>query len=165
MKLQTIASVLALGVALTASQARAAELARDGAPASPISNSVYIPAGSAILFVAGQVAPRLNPDAPAGVAPDYGDTKTQSMAVFQRLQASLKAKGMDMGDIAMMRVYLVADPAKGNVMDSAGMNEAYRTFFGTAAQPNKPARITVQVARLGGPGVMVEIEAQAAKAP
>ena len=44
------------------------------------------------------------------------------------------------------------------------MNEAYRQFFGTAAQPNRPARMTTQVPKLAGP-FLVEIEVQAAKAP
>ena len=48
-------------------------------------------------------------------------------------------------------------------MDSPGMNEAYRTFFGTPEQPNKPARATVQVAALGSPTTLVEIEVQAVK--
>jgi enamine deaminase RidA (YjgF/YER057c/UK114 family) len=43
------------------------------------------------------------------------------------------------------------------------MNEAYRQFFGTPEQPNKPARVTVQVAALGSPATLVEISLQAAK--
>jgi enamine deaminase RidA (YjgF/YER057c/UK114 family) len=63
----------------------------------------------------------------------------------------------------MMRVLLVGDPAKGGKMDFAGMMEGYNQFYGTAAQPNKTARITSQVAALVAPGMMVEIEVQAAK--
>jgi enamine deaminase RidA (YjgF/YER057c/UK114 family) len=48
-------------------------------------------------------------------------------------------------------------------MDFDGMMKAYRKFFGTAEQPNKPARVTMQVAALVGPGMMCEIEVQAAK--
>jgi enamine deaminase RidA (YjgF/YER057c/UK114 family) len=64
-----------------------------------------------------------------------------------------------------MRISLVGDPAKGGRMDFAGMMEAYNQFFGTPAQPNKPARITVQVAALAAPGMLAEIEVQAAKPP
>ena len=46
----------------------------------------------------------------------------------------------------------------------AGMNQAYRTFFGTAENPELVARTTVQVAALGAPHFLVEIEATAAKA-
>ena len=42
------------------------------------------------------------------------------------------------------------------------MMSAYREFFGTAAQPNRPARSTMQVAGLVDPGWLVEIEVTAA---
>jgi enamine deaminase RidA (YjgF/YER057c/UK114 family) len=48
-------------------------------------------------------------------------------------------------------------------MDFAGMMEGYNQFYGPLK--NKPARITSQVASLVRPGMMVEIEVQAAKAP
>ena len=43
------------------------------------------------------------------------------------------------------------------------MNAAYAKFFGTAGQPNKPARSTVQVAALVAAGAVVEIEVQAVR--
>ena len=43
------------------------------------------------------------------------------------------------------------------------MNTAFKTFFGTASEPNKPSRVTVQVAGLAAPGSLVEIELTAAK--
>jgi enamine deaminase RidA (YjgF/YER057c/UK114 family) len=51
----------------------------------------------------------------------------------------------------------------GNKMDFAGMMSAYTQFFGTATQPNKPARSTVQVAALAAAGALVEIEVIAAR--
>ena len=42
-------------------------------------------------------------------------------------------------------------------MDVDGMNAAYALFFGTPQQPNRPARATVQVAGLIGPGGLVEM--------
>jgi enamine deaminase RidA (YjgF/YER057c/UK114 family) len=62
-----------------------------------------------------------------------------------------------------MRVLLVGDPAKDGKMDFMGMMEGYKTYFGTAAQPNKPARITSQISALVADGMLVEIEVQAAK--
>jgi enamine deaminase RidA (YjgF/YER057c/UK114 family) len=41
--------------------------------------------------------------------------------------------------------------------------EGYKTYFGTAAQPNKPSRITSQITSLVQDGMLVEIEVQAAK--
>jgi enamine deaminase RidA (YjgF/YER057c/UK114 family) len=40
---------------------------------------------------------------------------------------------------------------------------AYSQFFGTAQQPNLPARSTVQVAGLASPGLLVEVEVTLAK--
>jgi enamine deaminase RidA (YjgF/YER057c/UK114 family) len=48
-------------------------------------------------------------------------------------------------------------------MDFAGMMRAYREFFGTKSQPNKPARSTMQVAGLVDAGWLVEIEVTATK--
>ena len=43
------------------------------------------------------------------------------------------------------------------------MNKVWATEFGTAAQPNKPARATVVVKQLVLPGALLEIEFTAAK--
>jgi enamine deaminase RidA (YjgF/YER057c/UK114 family) len=43
-------------------------------------------------------------------------------------------------------------------MDFLGFMEAYTQYFGTAEQPNLPARSAVQVAGLVNPGMLVEIE-------
>ena len=67
-----------------------------------------------------------------------------------------------MGDVVMMRVYMAVDPAS-NKLDFAGMNAAYNKFFGTADQPNKPARSTVQVAALVAAGASLEVEIQATR--
>jgi 2-iminobutanoate/2-iminopropanoate deaminase len=85
-----------------------------------------------------------------------GDTRAQTTDIFKQFEAALKEQGLAMGDVVQMRVYLVADPA--GKLDFAGMNDAYQEFFGTAAQPNKPARVTVQVAALVVPKALVEIE-------
>ena len=60
--------------------------------------------------------------------------------------------------------FLVGDPAKNGEIDLAGLNKAWAEAFGTAAQPNKPARSTVQVG-LATPGPLVEIELVAVKKP
>ncbi len=149
-------------LALAASGVHAAEIKRDAGPNAMISTSVLVPAGSDTLYVSGMTPPSI---APAGQPAAFGDTKTQSMGVFKRMGEALAAQGMTYADVVMMRIYLVADPAKGNVMDFAGMNEAYRTFFANPSQPKQPARVTVEVARLANPAFLVEIEVQAAKRP
>lgn len=157
-----LATILAGALAGSAAAAPA-PLERKGSPTAAIADSIKIPPGSTILFLAGSVPSRLNPDAPAGTPPVFGDTKAQATSAFKNMEAMLKAQGMTMGDVVMMRVFVVADPAKG-AADFAGMNEAYRQFFGTADQPNKPARMSTEVKGLANPGWLIEIDAQAAKA-
>jgi enamine deaminase RidA (YjgF/YER057c/UK114 family) len=72
--------------------------------------------------------------------------------------------GLGLGDVVMMRIFLVAPPGEAR-MDFAGMMTAYREFFATEAQPNRPARSTMQVAGLVDPQWLVEIEVTAAKGP
>ncbi|MDP3173595.1 MAG: RidA family protein [Phenylobacterium sp.] len=151
-------------LALAAGPLALAQNVHVGAPTSAISQAVAVPAGSDMLYVSGMTPPALNAGAPKGTPPVFGDTKTQVTGVLKRLEEALKGQGYGFGDVVMMRVYLVGDPAKGGAMDFAGMMEAYTQAFGTPAQPNKPARVTMQVAALVQPGMLAEIEVQAAKA-
>ena len=152
---------LAAGLCALAGAAHAQEIVRGGDPKSPIASVVTVPAGYDTIYVSGMTPPVVDEKA-TGVA-KFGDTKTQTMGVLGRIEAALKSQGATMADVVMMRVLLVGDPAKEGKMDFAGMMEAYKTYFGTAAQPNKPARITSQVASLVQDGMLVEIEVQAAK--
>jgi enamine deaminase RidA (YjgF/YER057c/UK114 family) len=154
--------VLAAGLcALAATSVQAQEIVRGGDPKSPIASVVTVPAGYDTIYVSGMTPPVI--DEKATGAAKFGDTKTQTMGVLGRIEAALKTQGATMGDVVMMRVLLVGDPAKEGKMDFPGMMEAYKTFFGTAAQPNKPSRITSQITSLVQEGMMVEIEVQAAK--
>jgi enamine deaminase RidA (YjgF/YER057c/UK114 family) len=150
-------------LALAAATPAAAQVKRIGAPASAILQAAVVPAGTEIMYVSGITPPALNPGAPAGTPTEFGDTKTQTIGILKRIEDILKAEGLGMGDVFMMRVLLVGDPAKGGKMDFAGMMEGYSQFYGTAAQPNKTARVTSQVAALVAPGMLAEIEVQAAR--
>lgn len=123
-----------------------------------ISSAVKVPAGSEMLYVSG-ITPEVVPGAPADRS--FGDTKTQTDSVLKRIGAILTAQGYGWEDVVMMRVLLVGDPQKGGAMDFAGMMEGYNAVYGKLTK--KPARITSQVAGLVRPGMMVEIEVQAAK--
>ena len=125
-----------------------------------IAQAVNVPAGSEMLYVSG-----ITPDPVAGApaATPFGDTKTQVISILTKIQGIMKAQGYELGDSVMMRVLLVGDPAKGGGMDFAGMMESYNAVYGPVK--NKPSRITSQVAALVRPGMMCEIEVQAAKAP
>jgi enamine deaminase RidA (YjgF/YER057c/UK114 family) len=116
-----------------------------------------------ILYVSGQTAsPQTAADRASGKPAVWGNTAVQAENVFGKVQAILKEQGLTMGDVVMMRVYMVADPETGK-LEFAAMNGAYNKFFGTATQPNKPARTTVQVAALANTGPLLEVEVQAAR--
>ena len=140
------------------------EITRVGAPQSPILSSAEVPPGHRLVYVSGTVPDVADASAPAGSVQRYGDTATQTRSVLRRIEAELARHGLGLGDIVMMRVFLVAPPGQER-MDFAGMMTAYREFFGTAAQPNRPARSTMEVSGLVDPGWLVEIEATAAAPP
>lgn len=155
-RIALIASIAALAAAGSASAAAPKYVTGVGATAaqiaaSPISAGAIVPAGSEIFFVSGI------PGAAAA-----GNTEAQTKDCLTKLEAVLKANGYTMNDVVNAKVYLVADPATGK-MDFAGMNNAFKTFFGTEASPHKPSRVTVQIAGLAGAGSLVEIELTAAK--
>ena len=132
-----------------------------GSAQAPIAASVAVPATANVVYLSGATASPIDPAKPD----ELGDTKAQTLSILTKIKAQLEAMGMGMGDIVKMTVFLVGTPANGGKMDAPAMNEIFRTFFGSADQPNKPARSTVQVAALGRPPVLVEIEAVAAKMP
>jgi enamine deaminase RidA (YjgF/YER057c/UK114 family) len=153
----------AICLALLAAAPAVSELPRRLGPAdSPIASSVEVPAGSRIVYISGQVPSVANAAAAEGSVERFGDTEAQTRSVIAKLEGALKPHGLGLGDIVMMRVFLVAPPGQPR-MDFAGMMRGYRAFFGTAEQPNKPARSTMQVGGLVDPGWLVEIEVTAAK--
>ena len=154
-----ICGVIAAGLAVSGAMAEAPK--RVGSDASPISTSVSVPPGGRLVYISGPVPDAVDAKEPEGSVARFGDTEAQTRSVLRKVEAALKDQGLGLGDVVMMRVFLVAPP--GQRMDFAGMMKAYRDFFGTAAQPNKPARSTMQVAGLVDPGWLVEIEVTAAK--
>src|SRR5258708_33907683 len=79
------------------------------------------------------------------------------MGGIKVVEGSVKEQGLGLGDIVQMQAFLAGDPAKGGMMDLDGWNEAYRQFFGTPEQPNRPVRATVQVAHLVLPTGLIGI--------
>ena len=123
---------------------------------SPIANGVW--AGDT-LYLSGQLASPIPPTDPSKPGPPvYGDTRTQAKSALTKIQALLKEQGLDMKDVVKMTVFLAGDPDKGGKLDFPGLQASYTEFFGTAAQPNKPARSAMQVAALAAPWALVEIE-------
>lgn len=159
----TFPAGLLLGTVLAVSAAaQGLDIKRSGATTAPFSSTVW--AGD-LLFVSGTLADARVPDgAPAGTRPLIsGDTRSQTQNTLAKIQKALQEQGLTMGDIVQMNVYLVGDPKLEGRMDFAGMNAAYAEFFGSATQPNKPTRSTVQVAGLAINGALVEIDVIAAR--
>ena len=129
----------------------------------PIAAAVSVTAGTALVFVSGATASVADPAAPAGSIAAYGNTEIQTVSVLKSLAATLERVHLKLSDIVQLRVFLVGDPDRGGKMDFAGLQAGYTQFFGTRDQPNLPARTTVQVASLAGPGLLVEIDAVAAR--
>ena len=152
---------LLVAASLAAGAADAQEIRRVGAAEAPIMSSVEVPPGSRLVYVSGTVPDPVDTNAPAGSVQRYGDTAAQTRSILRKIEAQLRQHGLGLGDVVMMRVFLVAPPGQPR-MDFAGMMTAYREYFGTAAQPNSPARSTMQVAGLVDPGWLVEIEVTAA---
>ncbi len=148
-------------LALSADTGSGVEVRRTGAPQAPFSSAVW--AGD-LLFLSGTLGESRVPEgAPAGTPAVFvGDTAVQTRSVLSRIKKSLEDQGLTLGDVVQMNVFLAGDPKLDDKMDFGGMNTAYREFFGTAEQPNKPARSTVQVAALVG-GALVEIDVVAAR--
>ena len=160
----SLAALFALACTSSLAQAQEAGTAIErsyGSPTAIIAGTASVPPGSRIVFVSGTTPAPLDPANPD----ELGDTGQQTLSVLTRMRAQLQAQGMDMGDIVKLTVFLVGGPENEGRMDAAAMNEVFRTFFGTAEQPNRPTRSTIQIAALGRPNMRVEIEAIAAKAP
>lgn len=163
-------AALPLGLALAAAApAGAAGVTRHAStPPGLILQGVTVAPGTEMLYLSGQLASPIEASAakpPATMTmADFGDTKTQTISIFTKIKGILAAKGYAMSDVIKLTVFVAGEPKLGGKMDFAGMNDAFKMFFGSAENPNTVARSTIQVAALAGPNFLVEIEATAAKA-
>lgn len=164
-----IAGLATAGCAPKVADAPPAAIVRHHTGDFPIATAVEVPPGYTLVFHSGTVPSPARPDAPVGSPEYWGDTKTQSLSVLNKIKDSLAGIGLTFGDVVSMTVYLAADKTRATKdaparMDFDGFMESYRMFFGDAAgQPNLPARSTVEVANLVSPGMLVEIEVTLAK--
>jgi enamine deaminase RidA (YjgF/YER057c/UK114 family) len=163
------AAVLAASMCLSAAvtgAASAADVVRTPLPNGndfPISLAVTVPAGYDTVYVSGALPQVANKDAPKGSVEAFGDMETQTVSVMTQIKATLAQLDLTMGDVVKMTVFMVADPTKDNKLNFPGLMAGYSKFFGTAEQPNKPARSAVQVAALVAPGALLEVEVIAVK--
>jgi enamine deaminase RidA (YjgF/YER057c/UK114 family) len=158
-----LAAALFAALASTiASQGQSSPVKRVGDTKSMFSSVVWV---GDTAYLSGTMAPvDYPPDRAKGTPAGYtGDTKAQAIGALKAIEKELKAVDLGLGDIVQMQAFLSGDPAKGDQMDLDGWNEAYRMYFGTAEQPNKPVRATVQVAHLVLPTGRIEIMVVAAR--
>jgi enamine deaminase RidA (YjgF/YER057c/UK114 family) len=153
---------LVSGVMLLGMATAHAEVVRHPIPNSsfPIAQAVQVPGNATTYYISGQVPPLSNKDADPGSPQAYGDTRTQTVGVLNRIKGVLEGLGLGIGDVVKMQVFLVHDPRA--PMDFKAFMEGYTQFFG-GSQPNLPARSVVGVAALANPGFLVEIEVIAVK--
>ena len=114
----------------------------DRAPAAVGPYSQAVRAGG-LLFCAGQL-----PLVPASMKIEAADIEGQTRQVLENIRAVLEAAGVGMAQVVKTTVFLR------DLADFAKMNALYDAAFA----PHKPARSTVQVARLPL-DALVEIEA------
>ena len=157
----SLAALFASALMATPGAARA-DVERYPIPNStfPIAQAVKVSGNTATYYVSGQVPPVVSKEADPGSPQAYGDTKTQTVGVLNKIKAILEGLGMGMADVVKMQVFLVHDARA--PMDFRAFKEGYTQFFGSS-QPNLPARSVVGVAALANPGFLVEIEVIAAK--
>lgn len=160
-----IRSIALAAAILAAIPAAAQDVVRHRTPGSnfPIAMAVEVPAGATTVMVSGMVPAVADANAPRNSLASFGDTRTQTVSVLTRIEASLRSIGLSLADVVRMQVFLVGDPGRGGRMDFDGFMAAYTEQFGTAAQPNLPARSVMQVAGLVNPGWLVEIEVTAVR--
>ncbi len=156
----TSAALAVTAGAAAAQPVQSTQVVMLGPNQSPIASSIRVPYGRVLVYVSGTVPDPVKPDAPAGSVERFGNTETQTRSVLDKIDKELSYHDMDLRNVVMMRVFLVAPPGQGR-MDFVGMMKAYLERF-PLAEHNKPARSTMQVAGLVNPGWLVEIEVTAA---
>lgn len=94
---------------------------------------------------------------------DFGDTEAQTISVMERIQTAMERRGLTLGDVVKMTVFLVPTEQTGRI-DFSGFMDGYTQYFGTEEQPNLLTRSVIGVADLANPEWLVEIEVVAARA-
>jgi enamine deaminase RidA (YjgF/YER057c/UK114 family) len=136
-------------------------------PNAVILDAARVNAGAETIYVSGQLPSPLDPNKPMSEVKsleEMGDTRQQTISVLGKIRDILATQGYTMGDVVKLSQFVTADPRLGK-MDFAGVNQGFRTFFGTPENPSTVARSTFEVAGLVGPYYLIEIEAIAVKMP
>jgi enamine deaminase RidA (YjgF/YER057c/UK114 family) len=104
-----------------------------------------------MIFIAGQTALDQKGDLVG-----RGDFAAQAAQVFRNLSAALQSVGCTASNLVKLTVFLR------NMDDLSTYREARNRFFATTTPPAAPAVTLIEVSKLYGPDLMIEIEAIAA---
>jgi 2-iminobutanoate/2-iminopropanoate deaminase len=110
-------------------------------PAGPYSPATIV---GNLVFVSGQGGRDPSTNQLAGP-----DVEAQTEQVLKNIAAILEAAGSGLSHVLRCGVFLV------DIKEFPRMNEIYGRMFGS----HRPARTTVEVSNLPGPGMRVEIDA------
>jgi enamine deaminase RidA (YjgF/YER057c/UK114 family) len=116
------------------------------APVGPYSHTAVVPAGTELVFIAGQVGMRADGSVPTAFA-------DQAEVTFQNLRACLAAHGLGVEAVVKLSAFVVPGH------DLQVLRAARERHFGT----HRPASTTICVPQLVSPAFLLEIEAIAVK--
>lgn len=116
------------------------------APVGPYSHTAAVPAGTELVFIAGQVGMRADGSVPAAFA-------DQAEVTFENLRGCLAAHGLGLEAVVKLGVFVVPG------QDFQVLRAARERHFGA----HRPTSTTVYVPQLASPAFLLEIEAIAAK--
>lgn len=112
------------------------------------SHTAVVPAGTELVFLAGQVGVRPDGSTPATL-------EEQSEQMFNNISALLRAHGLDATALVKITLFVVAG------QDIKTVRKARSKFLGE----HKPTSTAVFVSQLVDPALFVECEAIAARTP
>ena len=116
------------------------------APVGPYSHTAVVPAGTELVFVAGQVGMRPDGTVPAAFA-------DQAELTFANLRACLAAHGLGVGAVVKLTVFIVPQ------QDFELLRAVREKHFGA----HRPTSTTVYVFGLAAPALLLEVEAVAVR--
>jgi 2-iminobutanoate/2-iminopropanoate deaminase len=117
------------------------------APVGPYSHTAVVPAGSELVFIAGQVGMRSDGTVPAAFA-------EQAELTFANLRACLAAHGLGVEAVVKLTVFIVPQ------QDFQLLRAVREKHFGD----HRPTSTTVYVPALAAATLLLEVEAVAVKA-
>ena len=115
------------------------------APVGPYSHTAVVPAGTELVFIAGQVGMRADGSVPTAFA-------EQAEVTFANLRACLAAHGLGVEAVVRLGVFVLPG------QDFAVLRAVRERHFGA----HRPASTTVYVPQLAHPKFLLEVEAIAA---